>query len=190
MIRSAATLGLLIFLPGCSCSETLPMCSGSGTADLTAGPEGCAAEWLHGERMCPVRTLCGRVVSCIAYSDWTAGSCDCPDAREDVPCRLAVIEPASSSVFTPGDDEDPSRPGIQVSVTVELECCRGQCAGLPVSVAPCEPPASAPIGELVLDASGSATGQVDLGEARGCVNLCAAVPECVLSEPVEICVAD
>ena len=135
--------------------DGLPGCSGVGTFDIPAGSDGCTSEWIHGERMCPDRTICGRAVTCVAYSDWTGGSCDCPEALEDSSCQLTVADPAPSSVFTPDDDEDPSRPGIQISLTVQLECCMGHCAGVRAVVARVDLPTSPT--ELVLD-GGRVTG--------------------------------
>lgn len=169
-------------------SDVPSVCWGRGTADLRAGPDGCATEWIHGEQMCPVRSVCGRAISCIAYSDWSAGTCVCPEARDDTFCELTVAAPAEGSVFTTDDDEDPSRPGIQVSLTVELECCLNQCAGIRVEAARVD--RTLPPTELFLDATGRATGLLDLGETGDCQHFGVVAPDCARMVPIDLCVGE
>jgi len=109
----------MVFLV-CGCEK--PECSGEATFDLGADQGTCDRAWIHGEQMCPQDSMCGHVVSCMAMSDFSYGSCACRKPSRQTCCPIAIVDPEDGSMRSMSDDVDPETPGLQIQVTVDIDC--------------------------------------------------------------------
>ena len=174
-----------IALEGCE----KPECTGGGTMDLGTNQGLCDQAWIHGEQMCPERSICGVVVSCTALSEWSFGSCTCQDAPDRRCCPIAITGTADGEILGMEDDVDPETPGFQIEITVDIDCWYPWWVPLHVHVCDQDPGENVRNYEPSFDTLVPAV--VDLGTQTGCFSICAemiAYERVKASDTVQVCV--
>jgi hypothetical protein len=184
---SAVILVPLVVLPVCGCEK--PECTGPVTADLGAGQNGCDEAWIHGEQMCPQKNLCGQAVICMAFSDWSYGSCTCQKADDETCCPIAIVDPEDGAIRSMADDVDLETPGLQIQVTVDIDCWYFGWANLFVHA--CDQPTGEEIQWLEPHPDFHVPALVDMGTRNGCFQVCAETMFggiVLASDSIQVCV--
>jgi hypothetical protein len=184
---SAFFLVSLIVLPVCGCEK--PECSGEGTMDLGADQGTCDRAWINGEQMCPQETMCGHVVSCMAMSDWSYGSCTCKPPSRQTCCPIAIVDPEEGALRSMSDDVDLDTQGLQIRITVDIDCWYITWAQL--FVHPCDQAPGEDKRWLESQPDFHVPAVLNIGDRSGCFEICAEtmVYGIVLaSDSIQVCV--
>ena len=149
----------------------------------------CNEPWIHGEQMCPERKVCGVIVSCSAVSDWTYGSCTCPDTTNQQCCPISITGRTDGEILSTEDDLDPDTAGFQIEIMVDIDCWYPWWVPLHVHVCDQDPGENVRNYEPRFDTLVPAV--VDLGTQTGCISICAemiAYESVKASDAIQVCV--
>jgi hypothetical protein len=178
----------LLFVLALGCGK--PECTGTATTDLGASQGGCDQAWIHGEQMCPQNIWCGHIVSCMAMSDSPLGSCTCKEASSQTCCPIAIVEPEGGTIRTMLDDADGEAPGLQISITVDIDCWYMTWAQLFVHV--CDQAPGEAVRWFEPHADFHIPALADLGTQTGCMSVCADIMvydgTVLASDTIQVCV--
>jgi hypothetical protein len=148
----------------------LPVCAGPVTADFGSGPDGCESPWYHGEQVCPQCVMCGETTDCMAFSEWSDGTCECPGPEYQG--DMAIVRPVDGAMLTMTDDVDAEAAGLQVEIVVSAGCWMEYPFEWGIILSIGGDPLLDPEHILEPDAGGLTTGVIDLTGASGRLFIC------------------